>query len=67
MTGTNKSGNGPDEPDDPLEPRPIEPSPPDSFGLVQVWYGDGKGKTTAALGMGIRGRVTATAFTCSSS
>jgi len=54
MTGTSKSGNGPDEPDDPLEPRPIEPSAPDSFGLVQVWYGDGKGKTTAALGMGIR-------------
>ncbi|MFC7044769.1 cob(I)yrinic acid a,c-diamide adenosyltransferase [Halobacteriaceae archaeon GCM10025711] len=33
---------------------PIEPSAPDEFGLVQVWWGDGKGKTTAALGMGFR-------------
>lgn len=32
----------------------IEPDAPDSFGLVQVWWGDGKGKTTAALGMGFR-------------
>jgi len=36
------------------EPRPIEPSAPDEFGLVSVWWGDGKGKTTAALGMGFR-------------
>ncbi|MFB6114120.1 MAG: cob(I)yrinic acid a,c-diamide adenosyltransferase [Halodesulfurarchaeum sp.] len=35
-------------------PAPIEPSTPDDFGLVQVWWGDGKGKTTAALGMGFR-------------
>lgn len=35
-------------------PRPIEPAEPDEFGLVQVWWGDGKGKTTAALGMGFR-------------
>jgi cob(I)alamin adenosyltransferase len=34
--------------------RPIEPSAPEEFGLVQVWWGDGKGKTTAALGMGAR-------------
>ena len=33
---------------------PIEPSAPDEFGLVQVWWGDGKGKTTAALGMAMR-------------
>jgi cob(I)alamin adenosyltransferase len=34
--------------------RPIEPAAPDEFGLVQVWWGDGKGKTTAALGMAMR-------------
>jgi cob(I)alamin adenosyltransferase len=34
--------------------RPIEPSAPEEFGLVQVWWGDGKGKTTAAMGMGFR-------------
>jgi cob(I)alamin adenosyltransferase len=33
---------------------PIEPSSPEEFGLVQVWWGDGKGKTTAALGMATR-------------
>jgi len=32
----------------------IEPDVPDDFGLVYVWWGDGKGKTTAALGMGMR-------------
>ncbi|MFW5896437.1 MAG: cob(I)yrinic acid a,c-diamide adenosyltransferase [archaeon] len=32
----------------------IEPDAPGEFGLVQVWWGDGKGKTTAALGMGFR-------------
>lgn len=32
----------------------IDPSEPEEFGLVQVWWGDGKGKTTAALGMGFR-------------
>lgn len=33
---------------------PISPSAPEEFGLVQVWWGDGKGKTTAALGMAMR-------------
>ncbi|WP_336362999.1 cob(I)yrinic acid a,c-diamide adenosyltransferase [Halalkalicoccus salilacus] len=32
----------------------IEPDEPEEFGCVQVWWGDGKGKTTAALGMGFR-------------
>ena len=32
----------------------IEPDEPEEFGFVQVWWGDGKGKTTAALGMGFR-------------
>jgi cob(I)alamin adenosyltransferase len=30
------------------------PQAPPEFGLVQVWWGNGKGKTTAALGMGFR-------------
>ena len=34
--------------------RPIEPTAPEEFGLVQAWWGGGKGKTTAALGMGAR-------------
>ncbi|WP_312908766.1 cob(I)yrinic acid a,c-diamide adenosyltransferase [Natronosalvus caseinilyticus] len=34
--------------------RPITPDAPTAFGLVQVWWGDGKGKTTAAMGMGLR-------------
>ena len=25
------------------EPRPIEPAAPEEFGLVQAWWGDGKG------------------------
>jgi len=33
---------------------PVEASAPEEFGLVQAWWGDGKGKTTAALGMGAR-------------
>ncbi|MFC3958223.1 cob(I)yrinic acid a,c-diamide adenosyltransferase [Halovivax cerinus] len=32
----------------------IDPTAPGEFGLVQVWWGDGKGKTTATLGMGMR-------------
>lgn len=35
-------------------PRSITPSAPEEFGRVQVWWGDGKGKTTAAMGMGFR-------------
>jgi len=34
--------------------RPIEPSAPEEFGCTQAWWGDGKGKTTAALGMAVR-------------
>ncbi|PSP32528.1 cobalamin adenosyltransferase [Halobacteriales archaeon QH_10_67_22] len=37
-----------------LDAAPIEPAAPEEFGLVQVWWGDGKGKTTAALGMATR-------------
>jgi cob(I)alamin adenosyltransferase len=33
--------------------RPAPAAPPE-FGRVQVWWGNGKGKTTAALGMGFR-------------
>jgi cob(I)alamin adenosyltransferase len=36
------------------ESQPIEPAAPAEFGLVQAFWGDGKGKTTAALGMGFR-------------
>ena len=36
------------------EARDVEPAAPEEFGLVQVWWGDGKGKTTAALGMAFR-------------
>lgn len=34
--------------------RDIEPAAPEEFGLTQVWWGDGKGKTTATLGMAFR-------------
>jgi cob(I)alamin adenosyltransferase len=37
-----------------VPPQAIEPGQPEEFGLVQVWWGDGKGKTTAAMGMGFR-------------
>ncbi|WP_411713945.1 cob(I)yrinic acid a,c-diamide adenosyltransferase [Natronomonas sp.] len=36
------------------EARDIEPAAPEEFGLTQVWWGDGKGKTTATLGMAFR-------------
>jgi len=36
------------------EAREIEPAAPEAFGLTQVWWGDGKGKTTATLGMAFR-------------
>lgn len=36
------------------EPRDISPAAPEEFGLLQVWWGDGKGKTTATLGMAFR-------------
>ncbi|PSQ07154.1 cob(I)alamin adenolsyltransferase, partial [Halobacteriales archaeon QS_6_71_20] len=40
--------------DETLTTGAIEPSAPEEFGLVQLWWGDGKGKTTAAMGMGFR-------------
>ena len=43
-----------DTPQEVVPPREITPSAPDEFGLVQVWWGEGKGKTTAAMGMGFR-------------
>jgi cob(I)alamin adenosyltransferase len=36
------------------ETREIEAAAPEEFGLTQVWWGDGKGKTTATLGMAFR-------------
>ncbi|PSP75178.1 cob(I)alamin adenolsyltransferase [Halobacteriales archaeon QS_3_64_16] len=36
------------------EARSIEASAPEEFGLLQLWWGDGKGKSTAAMGMGFR-------------
>jgi cob(I)alamin adenosyltransferase len=38
----------------PPEAREIDPAAPEAFGLTQAWWGDGKGKTTAALGMAFR-------------
>ncbi|WP_210424119.1 cob(I)yrinic acid a,c-diamide adenosyltransferase [Halorussus ruber] len=43
-----------DETSRPVATGAIDPSVPDEFGLVQLWWGDGKGKTTAAMGMGFR-------------
>ena len=43
-----------EESTDPVPAQPIAASAPEEFGLVQVWWGDGKGKTTAALGMSAR-------------
>lgn len=36
------------------EAHDIEPAAPEEFGLTQAWWGDGKGKTTATLGMAFR-------------
>lgn len=36
------------------QPQRITPAVPADFGLVQVWWGAGKGKSTAAMGMGFR-------------
>jgi cob(I)alamin adenosyltransferase len=54
MTANRSADDGPASAEDPLAAEPIEPSTPEEFGLVQVWWGDGKGKTTAALGMATR-------------
>ena len=51
-TTANATSNADDERSP--SPQPIEPSAPEEFGLTQVWWGDGKGKTTAAMGMGFR-------------
>ncbi len=39
---------------DDRETTSITPAAPPNFGCVLVWWGDGKGKTTAATGMAIR-------------
>ncbi len=49
MTDRNTPGQGRTP-----EAREIEPAAPEEFGLTQVWWGDGKGKTTATLGMAVR-------------
>ena len=36
------------------EAHDVDPAAPGEFGLTQAWWGDGKGKTTAALGMAFR-------------
>ncbi len=48
------SDGGPDIGGQAPTTEPIEASAPEEFGLVQVWWGNGKGKTTAAIGMGFR-------------
>jgi cob(I)alamin adenosyltransferase len=47
LDGTPGEGRTPDA-------EQIEPAAPEEFGLLQLWWGDGKGKTTAGLGMGLR-------------
>ncbi|WP_313692832.1 cob(I)yrinic acid a,c-diamide adenosyltransferase [Halorarum halobium] len=61
MTDTNDAPTDPDQvrkrtPGGGVKPgaHPIEPGAPPEFGLTQAWWGDGKGKTTAAMGMGFR-------------
>ena len=64
---TPDDGSGTDTPADPADvragtpgggerpvARAIEPAAPEEFGLVQAWWGDGKGKSTAAFGMAMR-------------
>ena len=38
----------------PPEAQDVDPAAPEEFGLTQAWWGDGKGKTTAALGIAFR-------------
>mgnify|MGYP000058942606 CR=1 FL=1 len=51
---TTDESTAPSDTDAIPDTEPIEPAAPAEFGLVQAWWGDGKGKTTAALGMGLR-------------
>jgi len=51
---TDEASEGTSEAAAVIGPQPIEPDAPGDFGCTQVWWGDGKGKTTAALGMGFR-------------
>ncbi|MFB6161927.1 MAG: cob(I)yrinic acid a,c-diamide adenosyltransferase [Halococcoides sp.] len=48
------AADGPDAVPAAADPSRIDPAAPDEFGLLQCWYGPGKGKTTAALGMAMR-------------
>ncbi|WP_425491807.1 cob(I)yrinic acid a,c-diamide adenosyltransferase [Halohasta salina] len=56
MTDTDRDALGWNTPGGGVTPeaRPIDPAAPEEFGLVQLFWGDGKGKTTAAMGMGFR-------------
>lgn len=51
---SNSDTGGKSTADNELRAHRITPSAPEEFGRVQVWWGDGKGKTTAAMGMGFR-------------
>jgi cob(I)alamin adenosyltransferase len=53
MTQCSDAAENP-ESQDRVTPDEITPAAPEEFGLVQAWWGDGKGKTTAAMGMGFR-------------
>jgi cob(I)alamin adenosyltransferase len=54
MTADDSSSDGVDVSEGGPASEPIEPAAPEEFGLVQAWWGNGKGKTTAALGMATR-------------